>query len=432
MHFFNRGFARDSFVLPLICLQLMFSSVSRAETTAQTEPKTGIFSDAEFNLQLRNYYFSRVFLTPDGATASRAEEWAQGFIGHYRSGYSNTALKWGFDVSALVGAKLDSRFSRRNTGLLALDDTGYPVDAYGRLAATLKLKAAANELRIGELSPNLPVLTFSDIRLLPPSYQGFSLTSTVTPALSLQAGQLNSTSLRNRAGRDDLQAILGHVPQFQAQSDHFRYLGADYTASQSTLLRLWYAQLADLYQQTYANWQQQYALSQSVMFKANLGYFVSSEHGEAKLGMIDNRALYALLSLSSGAHTGYIGYQHMTGDSAFPRVFANVSVLGNEVPTFEFASANERSWQARYDINFSPLGLNGLIVGVRYIRSHGAQSGAISNGRAFERDLDLAYSVQQGIAKGLSIRLRNVIARSNYRSGIDENRLILSYNLSFK
>ena len=41
--------------------------------------------------------------------------------------------------------------------------------------------------------------------------------------------------------------------------------------------------------------------------------------------------------------------------------------------------------------------------------------------------ITLGYAVQGGVLKGLGIRLRNAVARSNYRSDIDENRVILSY-----
>lgn len=41
----------------------------------------------------------------------------------------------------------------------------------------------------------------------------------------------------------------------------------------------------------------------------------------------------------------YAGYQAIYGDSAFPSVFANITPLGNEVPTYEFAYTDERSWQ---------------------------------------------------------------------------------------
>jgi len=151
------------------------------------------------------------------------------------------------------------------------------------------------------------------------------------------------------------------------------------------------------------------------------------------LGEIDNQALFALLSARHGGHTFYVGYQAMFGDDAFPRVFANVSPLGNEVPTFEFASADERSWQLRYDYDFAAMGVPGLVAGVRYIRGDNVdvqatnRGGARYEGKDWERDLDIGYTLQSGALKGLGVRVRNVTARSNYRSDIDENRLILSY-----
>jgi hypothetical protein len=44
--------------------------------------------------------------------------------------------------------------------------------------------------------------------------------------------------------------------------------------------------------------------------------------------------------------------------------------------------------------------------------------------------LDLGYTVQSGPLKNVSVRVRNAVARSNYRPSIDENRLIISYNLA--
>lgn len=417
------------FFLARLCVLLWFFLLcfgAAAQAQQQNMP------DGSVSLQLRNYYFSRTFTDLKTPGPEKSQEWAQGLIGKYNSSYTDTPIQLGLDVTALVGLKLDSSFNRRNTGLLALDESGQPVDEYSRFAGTLKLKTDFAEFRVGELMPNVPLLTFSDIRLLPPSYQGLSLLATVLTQWRLQAGYLLSTSLRNSSGRDDLQAMLGHVPQRQASSDSFRYLGADYSYSTSTLLRLWHGKLEDIYQQNYLNLQYQYSLNADLRLKLDLGYFVASEQGEARLGQIDNKALYQLLSLEQGAHTAYLGYQQMNGDSAFPRVFANISILGNEVPTFEFASANERSWQLRYDTRFDALGLPGLVSTVRYIRSHGAMTATGADGQAFERDLDLAYQVQTGSLAGLSIRLRNVTARANYRTDIDENRLVLNYQLLFR
>ena len=410
---------------------IVFSLAAVIANAAQADGEiTPLWQDSKLDLQLRNYYFSREFSDLKSPGPRRTAEWAQGAVASFKSGYSATPLQVGFDLHAFAGVKLDSSRSKINSGLLALDDDGTAADSYGRLAGTLKLKAGSTELRVGELLPNLPVLTYSDIRLLPPTYQGASLHSVLSSKLTLQAGYLESTSLRNRAGRDKLQAMLGHVPQRQVSSDSFRYLGADFQLTANSQWRLWYAQLEDIYQQAYLNWQQQLAVTEQLQFKANIGLFSAQEHGRALLNQLDNQALYALFSLKQGAHTGYMGYQQMRGDSAFPRVFANVSILGNEVPTFEFASAGEKSWQLRYDTDFSSFGIPGLSSTLRYIKSHGARVGNVTDGQGFERDLDLVYSIQRGILRGLSIRLRNVTARANYRTDIDENRLILNYNLA--
>jgi hypothetical protein len=114
-------------------------------------------------------------------------------------------------------------------------------------------------------------------------------------------------------------------------------------------------------------------------------------------------------------------------------VFANIAPLGNEVPTFEFASADERSWQARYDYDFAAMGVPGLVAGVRYIRGDNVEAqatnrgGARYEGKDWERDLDIGYVVQSGALKGLGAKVRNVTARSNYRTDVDENRLIFNY-----
>jgi len=117
----------------------------------------------------------------------------------------------------------------------------------------------------------------------------------------------------------------------------------------------------------------------------------------------------------------------MYGDDGFPRLFVTVSPLGNEVPTYEFASPDERSWQLRYDYDFAAMGVPGLVAGVRYLKGDNVDTGSAREGEDWERDLDVGYVVQSGALRGLGVRVRNVTARSNYRTDIDENRLILTY-----
>ncbi|WP_294737805.1 OprD family porin [uncultured Pseudomonas sp.] len=395
---------------------------------AATAAEGGFIEGSTASLQARNYYFSRDFSDIVGANKqSKAEEWGQGFILTYKSGYTPGPVGFGLDALGTLGLKLDSSPDRTNTGLFPVKGDGSAPDDYSRLGLTFKAKFSKTELKVGELQPNLPVLAFSDIRLLPPSYQGVSVSSGEIAGLTLQAGHLTTTSLRNEAGDEKMIAMLGHVPQRGAESDAFNYVGGDYAFNTNrTTASYWHGQLKDIYRQDFIGLKHSQPMGDWVL-GANLGYYTAREDGDKLLGKIDNQAFFSLLSARRGGHTFYVGYQAMYGDSAFPRVFANISPLGNEVPTYEFAYTDERSWQARYDYDFAALGIPGLTTTVRYITGNNVTTGAGYEGRDRERDLDIGYVVQSGALSGVGIRVRNVMARSNYRSDIDENRLILSY-----
>jgi len=395
---------------------------------AATVAEGGFFEGSTATLQARNYYFSRDFSDIVGANKqSKAEEWGQGFILTYKSGYTPGPVGFGLDALGTLGLKLDSSPDRTNTGLLPVKGDGSAPDDYSRLGLTFKARFSKTELKVGELQPNLPVLAFSDIRLLPPSYQGVNVSSSEFAGLTLQAGHLTSTSLRNEAGDEKMIAMLGHVPQRGAESDAFNYVGGDYAFNTNrTSVSYWHGQLKDIYRQDFVGLKHSQPLGDWVL-GANLGYYDAREDGDKLLGKIDNQAFFSLLSAKHGGHIFYVGYQAMYGDSAFPRVFANISPLGNEVPTYEFAYTDERSWQVRYDYDFVALGIPGLTTTVRYITGNNVNTGAGHEGKDRERDLAIGHVVPSGTLSGLGVRVRNVMARSNYRSDIDENRLILSY-----
>jgi len=410
-------------------LTRLLVSVSASLPLSTLAAEGGFIEDTTATLQARNYYFSRDFSDIEGPNQqSKAEEWAQGFILRVNSGYTQGTVGFGVDLLGMLGIKLDSSRERVNTGLLPLD-SGEAVDDFSRLGAALKVRLSQTELKIGEQTPNLPVLTFSDIRLLPPTYQGASIISREFDGLTLQGGQFRSNSLLNEAGDDKMRAKLGHLPQLagNAATDRFNYAGADYAFNDKrTSVGVWYAQLEDIFNQRF------YSLKHSEPvgdwgLGANIGFYDSKEDGDQLLGNIDNQAVFSQLSAKYGGNTFMVGYQAMFGDDAFPRLFNNVSPLGNEVPTYEFAGADERSWQVRHDYDFAALGLPGLVTTVRFIKGDNVDTGRGFEGKEWERDLDVGYTFQSGALKNLGVRLRNVVARSNYRSDIDENRLIFNY-----
>ena len=188
-------------ILPTTGSALSMAVVSSFSTGAMAA-EGGFIEDTTATLQARNYYFSRDFSDIVGANRqSKAEEWAQGFILNVKSGYTQGPVGFGVDVIGLLGLKLDSSPDRVNTGLLPVQDDGRAANDYSRLEGALKVRYSKTELKVGELQPNVPVLAFSDIRLLPPSYQGASISSNEINGLTLQGWSLEFNQPAQRGGR---------------------------------------------------------------------------------------------------------------------------------------------------------------------------------------------------------------------------------------
>jgi len=333
----------------------------------------------------------------------------------------------------MVGVKLDSSRDRTNTALLPVGSDGEAEDEYSRLGLTLKARFAKTELRFGEQRPNLPILAHTDNRLLPQTYQGSTLISRDIPGLTLQAGRLNSASMRNSTDDEEMTALIINDPinprrLAKASGDHFNYLGGDYSLNGGrTTLSFWQGQLEDIYQQRF------YGIKHSLpvgawTLNANIGYFTAQDDGNSDAGSIDNQLAYGLFSAKYKAHTFHVGYQGVYGDDGFVRIADTIAPLGNELPTYQFSAPDERSWQIRHDFDFAAIGLPGLTTTLRYVKGDNVDTGPRGfEGEEWERDLDLSYTIQSGPLKNVNIRWRNAMARSNYARDIDENRLIINY-----
>ncbi|VVN73637.1 hypothetical protein PS833_00586 [Pseudomonas fluorescens] len=199
----------------------------------------GFFENAKTDLLLRNYYFNRDFRDP-GAAKSQVEEWAQGFILKFNSGYTPGTVGFGLDGIAMFGVKLDSSRVASGSELLPVQDDGQAADNFGRVGMALKMRISATELKVGELLPDIPVLRYDDGRLLPQTFRGAMLDSREIEGLGLKAGQYRSVSLHNSSDMEDLSAWAAPG----VTSDGFNYAGAEYRFNQQrTLVGAWHSQL---------------------------------------------------------------------------------------------------------------------------------------------------------------------------------------------
>jgi hypothetical protein len=383
--------------------------------------------DTKANLTLRNFYFNRNFINP-AFNQSKAEEWTQSFILDAKSGFTPGPVGFGVDVLGLYAVKLDGGKGTRGTQLLPVHDDGRPADDFGRLGVAGKVKVSKTELKAGEWMPVLPILRADDGRALPQTFRGAQITSQEISNLTLYGGQFRANSPRNDASMEDM-SIQGRPA---VTSDRFNFYGGEYTFNDKrTLIGLWSAELKDIYQQRYL----QISHSQPVgdwTLGANLGHFWGKEDGQARAGDLDNRTASALLSAKYGGGTLYLGLQKVSGDSGWMRVNGTSGgAVANDSYNSSYDNAHEKSWQLRYDYNFTAVGIPGLTLMNRYISGSDVHVGNVTDGKEWGRESELAYVVQSGPFKNLNVKWRNSSLRRDYSTTeFDENRVIVSYPIS--
>jgi hypothetical protein len=416
--------------------------------------------DSKASLTMRNFYIRN---DTRNSTTPNIDEWAQGFILNYQSGYTQGPVGFGVDAIGLMGIKLDSGGTATKAGrdrtpgvLEPLDSDGSPVDQYGSLGASAKMKFSKTELRYGTLQPKLPILSANDGRLLPQTYEGGQLTINEIDNLTLVGGRLEHA--KGRASTDEQALSIGGAGNEPGtsklqRSNAFYFAGGDYKIGKNLLAQYYYGELEDFYQQHFFGLTHTLPLPVG-SFKSDLRYFVSDSDGQngsatgralgytssgyydngVTRGEVDNNLFSSLFTYSLAGHALSVGYQKSSGDSAMPflnqgdgaSVYLNTDrLIGN------FTRAGERTWIGQYAYDFAALGMPGLSTVLSYYK--GDQIATVAGGvKEWERDLVVAYVLPSGPLKGLGLTWRNGTYRSQAATGTadaDHNRLMLSYSL---
>ncbi|MFK0271528.1 OprD family porin [Pseudomonas asiatica] len=413
----------------MIALAVAAGTSQLALASSQDESK-GFIEDSKLNVKTRMLYFSRDFRNNPAGTQSRREETGLGFLGTFESGFTQGTVGVGVDAIGMLGLKLDSGKGRAGTGLFPTGSDGRSQDDYSKAGGAVKFRISDTVLKVGDQFTALPVFATDDSRLLPEIAQGTLITSNEIEGLTLHAGHFTSLTAQEQTNRDSFRLKEANV------------VGGTYAFTDNLSTSLYYSKVEDFWRKYYANvnWALPISDKQGLVFDFNI-YDTKSE-GSAEYrafdgDKLDNRAFSLSGAYNIGAHTFTLAYQKVTGDGDYGYGIdgGGTIFLANSVARSDFNAEDEKSWQARYDLNFAEYGIPGLTFMTRYVRGTDANVTGTSNGKEWERDVDIKYVLQSGPAKDLSFRVRQATYRSSdgtyYDSpSIDELRLIVEYPLS--
>jgi outer membrane porin, OprD family len=433
---------------------------------AQHANAAGFIEDSKANLKLRNFYINTD--NRDSATAAQKAsgqnyqaEWGQGFQLDFTSGYTQGTVGFGVDAIGLLGVRLDSSAGKHGnptgnaySGTVFPSDGNQAVDDFSSLGLTAKAKVSKTELKLGTLMPKNPVIVSNDGRMLPQTWQGGQITSADITDLSLVGGQIEQVKGRNSSNNENLSIAGANGGANNAisgkTSNKFIYAGGDYKLTKDLTAQYYFGKLEDFYKQNFLGLTHSWSIGPGVL-KSDLRYFNSKDDGAnghnalyytsgyyggtTVKGKVDNDLYSGLFLYSVAGHTFGGGYQVSNGDSDFPWLnqgdgSSNYTIT--DVQIQKFGRAGEKTWQARYSYDFAAAGVPGLTAGLIYLKGDDIDTPTTSNASEWERDLTLAYVVQEGALKGFGVMWKNAMWRNNIANTRqqDENRLILSYSLA--
>jgi len=381
-----------------------------------------------------------------------AQEWAQGFLLDYQSGYTPGLIGLGVDATAVLGLKLDGGGGTAGLRLVPIDSDGKPGDVYSRIGGALKLRASKSTLKYGEQMPMTPVLAVNTVRLFPSAATGLQLNVNELEHFAFEAGHYTKQTGVDSSNSDDKfttdYALRRGCTAITYDSAGF--VGGRYQ-NDSLSFALYAGQLEDAWHQYYAKTKYTYEMDPGSRLAFDFNIYRTLDYGRSLAGPINNTAWSLSTAYTTGAHAFSLIHQQINGDEPLDWIgfgtMGGTITIGNAVQYATFTEANERSWQLRYDYDFAAQGVPGLSLMARYVRGDNMDNSHSHNpyytarhiydtdkdNKHWERNFDIRYVIQSGPAKDMSFRLRQSTHRatSGYRYlDIDEIRFITEFPIN--
>jgi imipenem/basic amino acid-specific outer membrane pore len=411
----------------VIALAVAAGTTQMAVASSQSESK-GFVEDSSFNIFNRALYMNRDFRNgPNGASESAnpagyREETGLGIRLLFESGFTQGTVGVGFDAHSLSSIKIDSGKGRYGTGQFTQDRDGRGEDTQSEIGGAVKFRISDTVLKYGNQMVDTPVFSTDDSRILPEVATGTLITSNEIEGLELTLGRFTALNDQTDTSRDSIGL------------ENINLIGASYSFTDNFSGALFASDVEDTFKKQYANLNYNLPMSeeQSLNFDFNI-YKTDFDKSYTDSGKSEDNTIWSLAAAYNiGAHTFTLAHQRSSGDAGYDYGVdgGGTIYLANSVQYSDFYEEDERSWQARYDLDMASFGVPGLKFMTRYVRGTGYDLADGSEGTERELDLEARYTIQEGAAKDLMFRVRNAFYRNNDGGDVNDFRLIVEYPLS--
>ena len=417
----------------MIALAVSAGTTQFAMASSQDDSK-GFIEDSTLTSKTRMLYMNRDFKNGAGNIAKPGggyksgyrEDWGLSELLNYTSGFTQGTIGVGVDAFAMGTLRLDGGAGRQGNGLFASKSDGSPEDTQSKAGGAIKFRLSDTVLKYGNQFVASPVFSTDDSRLLPEVATGTLITSHEIKGLELSAGRFTAISSQTGMYHDSL-----HLPAANIA-------GATYQFTDNFVGGLAASDIDDYFKKQYINLNYTFPIDDSQALNFDFNGYRTSSQGKELAGNVDNKIWSLAAAYSIGAHKFTLAHQRSTGDSGYYYGVdgGGTIFLANSVQYSDFNGRDERSWQARYDLNMATYGVPGLSFMARYITGDNISTDT-GEGKEHEFNFESKYVMQEGPAKDLSFRLRSAVYRNNGNyhadSGNTDNndvRIIVEYPLN--
>jgi imipenem/basic amino acid-specific outer membrane pore len=419
-----------------LALAVTAGTTQLAFASAQSESK-GFVEDSSFDIFNRVLYMNRDFRNggenskhvtkPVGERNGYREETGLGIRLLFESGFTQGTVGVGVDAHSLSSIKLDSGDGRYGTGQFDQDSDGSGEDTQSEVGGAVKFRLSNSVLKYGNQFVASPVFSTDDSRILPEVATGTYLVSNEIEGLELSAGRFTALSGQESTDRDTFELKSADI------------VGASYAFTDNLSASIHASDVEDYWKKYYGNLNYTLPLAEEQALNFDFNIYKTDYEDEYSADEFDDNTVWSLAAAYSlGAHKFTLAYQRSSGDHAYDYgVDGNGTVwLNNSVQYSDFIGEDEKSYQARYDLDMTSYGVPGLSFMTRYIYGDDITvEGFEEEGKEHEWNFETKYVIQEGAAKDLSFRLRHAIWRANdayndaYGADLNDTRLIVEYPL---